>query len=352
MIEFSSVVEQARLTDPAGNEVEQEIEHRTDPLTSTVASINSALSEKAKAFLLGGTDVQLLREYQEKTREGCPFCSVAEKGTRFPRNVVEERQLRVGRSVAVPNLFSKMAFDAVAILDPARHVLFPSQIDPQALADAVRLSCELVRRARARDAALVHHVVGMNFLGPGGSSLPHPHLQVHARGVPYSGVAGLLRASAAWHQRTGRNYWTALLEKEKQIGTRYIGTTGRVEWIAAWAPAHQREIWGLVPGVGSLTESTDADADGFAAGIAKVISVYEALGSHPFTFAFFSSPEPGRGKDFAVHVKLCSRPPFRPMYSNYDTWFTPKLVGDDVHTQAPEEYAGLIRQQWSGAGRS
>jgi len=352
MIEFASVVEKVRLIDPAGHEVEQQIEHRTDPLTSTVASINSALSEKAKAFLLGGTDVQLLREYQEKTREGCPFCSVAEKGTRFPADVIEEGQLRVGRSVAVPNLFSKMAFDAVAILDPARHVLFPSQIGPEALADAIRLSCELVCRARARDAAQVHHVVGMNFLGPGGSSLPHPHFQVHVRGVPYSGVSRLLRSSAAFQQRTGRDYWTELIEQEKQIGTRYIGRSGRVEWVAAYAPAHQREIWGVVPGIGSLAELPAADAEGVAAGIAKVISVYEALGSHPFTFAFFSSPQPGRGKDFALHVKLCSRPPFRSMYSNYDTWFTPKLVGDDVHTQAPEEYAALIRKQWSGEGRS
>ena len=62
MIEFASVVEKARLIDPAGNAAEQVIEHRTDPLTSSVASINSALSEKAKAFLLGGTDVQLLGE--------------------------------------------------------------------------------------------------------------------------------------------------------------------------------------------------------------------------------------------------------------------------------------------------
>ena len=347
MIEFASVVERARLIDPAGNEVEQEIEHRTDPLTSSVASINSALSEKAKAFFLGGTDVQLLREYEEKTREGCPFCSVAEKGTRFPRTVVAEGQLRVGRSVAVPNLFSKMAFDAVAILDPARHVLFPSQLGRDALADALRLSRELVRRARARDAGLVHHVVGMNFLNPGGSSLPHPHFQVHARGIPYSGVSRLLRSSAAFQQRTGRNYWAALIEEEKQIRARYIGNIGRVEWVAAYAPAHQREIWGVLPGVGSLAELTDADADGFASGIAKVISFYEALGSHPFTFAFFSSPEAGRGEDFAVHVKVCSRPPFRSMYSNYDTWFTPKLVGDDVHTQAPEEYAGLIRKGWS-----
>ena len=316
MIEFASAVEKARLLDPAGNAVEQEIEHRTDPLTSRVASINSALSEKAKSFFLGGSDVQLLREYEEKTRDGCPFCSVAEKGTKFPDDVVKGGQLRVGRSVAVPNLFSKMAFDAVAILDPARHVLFPSRIAPEALADAVLLSCDLVRRARARDPVLIHHVVGMNFLGPGGSSLPHPHFQVHVRGVPYSGVSALLRASAGFQQRTGGDYWSALIDKEKQIGKRYIGSTGRVEWVAAWAPAHQREIWGLVPGVGSVAELTDADAAGFGAGIAKVISAYEALGSHPFTFAFFSSPEPGRGEDFAVQVRVCSRPPFRAMYSN------------------------------------
>lgn len=347
MIEFASVVERAQLVDPAGSAVEQAIEHRIDPLTSTVASINAALSEKAKAFLLGGTDVELLRDYQEKTRAGCPFCSVAEKGTRFPKTLVPEGQLRIGRSVAVPNLFSKTAFDSVAILDPARHVLFPSQIGPGALADAIRLSRELLRRARANDASLVHHVVGMNFLGPGGSSLPHPHFQVHVRAVPYSGVSRLVRLSAAFQERTGRSYWTALVEEEKRLGVRYIGATGRVEWLAAYAPAHQREILGVLPGCASLAGSTDADAEGFAAGIARVISVYEGLGSHPFTFAFFSSPEAGSEKHFAMHVKICSRPPFRSMYSNYDTWFTPKLVGDDVHTQAPEEYAALVRKQFS-----
>ena len=33
--------------------------------------------------------------------------------------------------------------------------------------------------------------------------------------------------------------------------------------------------------------------------------------------------------------------------ANYDTWFTPKFVGDDVHTQAPEEYAALLRDRWA-----
>ena len=346
MIEFASIVEKAHLVDPSGSAVEQTIEHRTDPLTGTVASINAALGEKAKSFFLAATDVELLREYQEKTRESCPFRSVEEKGTRYPATVVAEGQLRIGRSTAVPNLFSKTAFDSVAIIDPGRHVLFPSGIAREAIADAIRVGRELVGRARKRDPRLVHHVIGMNFLGPGGSSLPHPHFQVHVRGVPYSGVSRLLALSVAFRERTGRSYWEALVEKEREGGVRYIGSAGRVEWLAAYAPSSQREIWGVLPGAGSILEVTDQDADGFALGISKVISTYEALGSHPFTFAFFSSPSPGDGGHFALLLKICSRPPFRSMYSNYDTWFTPKLIGDDVHTQAPEQYADLVRRKW------
>jgi galactose-1-phosphate uridylyltransferase len=346
MIEFRSVTEKARLIDPAGRSVEQLIEHRTDPLTGSVASINAALSEKAKAFFLGASDVELLRDYQEKTRKDCPFCSVAEKGTRFPPEVVKEGQLRIGRSVAVPNLFSKMASDSVAILDPDRHVLFPAQIEEQSLTDALRVGCELVRRERVRDGSLVHHVVGMNFLVPGGSSLPHPHYQVHVRGVPYSGVARVIRRGREYLERVGRSYWDVLVEQERKSGARFIGTTGRVQWMAAYAPAHQREVWGVLPGVGSLAEIEDADAQAFAAGIRKVISYYESIGNHPFTFAFLSSPEPSAGRHFAVQVRLCSRPPFRPLYANYDTWFTPKFLGDDVHTNVPEQYAEALRNRW------
>ena len=344
MIEFASVVEKAHLFDPAGNPVEQTIEHRTDPLTSSVASINAALSEKAKAFFLGATDVEMLRGYQEKTQADCPFCNVAQKATSFPRDFVAEGQLRMGRSIGVPNLFSKSGVDAVAIIDPGRHVLLPSQIAPEALADAIRVAREIVRRARQRDPALVHHVVGMNFLPPGGSSMPHPHYQAHVRGVPYSGVARLARLGREFLERNGRSYWDSLLEAEKRLGARFIGEAGRVQWLAAWAPAHQREIWGVLPGVASLTETSDADADAFASGISRVITYYESLANHPFTFAFFSSPQPDKG--FALQVKICSRPSFRSLYSNYDTWFTPKLLGDDVHTQAPEQYAGELRRRW------
>jgi UDPglucose--hexose-1-phosphate uridylyltransferase len=343
-VELVARTERTTLLDPAGNRSEQVIEHRIDPLTGTVASINAALGEKARAFL-GAADEAALRDLEERSRAGCPFCNAAEKGTRFVPELAPEGRIACGAAVAMPNLFSKCAFDAVVVIDPAAHVLSPSRIPERSLADALRCAADLVRRARAHDPALVHHLAGMNFLHPGGSSVPHPHLQVHVRGVPYSGVSRVLRASADHRARTGRSFWDELLDAERG-GPRWIGEAGGVAWLAAWAPSHQREIWGVLPGKGSLAEAGDADAAGFAAGIARVVASYEEVGTHPFTLAFFSSPDPGRGGEFALQVRVCSRPAFRPLYANYDTWFAPLFAGDDVHTEAPEAYAARLRARW------
>jgi UDPglucose--hexose-1-phosphate uridylyltransferase len=343
-MDFQSTTERVVLVDPAGNRSEQVIEHRIDPLTGTVASLNGALGEKARAFL-GAADLDLLRALEERTRPGCPFCDASAKGTRFPPDLVAGGQLRVGKALAIPNLFAKAALDAVVIVDPGAHVLFPSRIAPDALADAFRAARDLVRLAGTRDAARVHHVAGMNFLPPSGSSMPHPHLQVHARGVPYSGIARTAALAAAWRGRTGTSFFAELLDAERG-GPRHVGRTGDVEWVAAWAPARQKEVWGVLPGVASLAELDDRGAEAFAAGVSKIVTSYEADGTHPFTFAFHASPEPGAAASWALHLKICARPAFRAQYVNFDTWFAPLFVGDDVHTEAPETYAARLRARW------
>jgi galactose-1-phosphate uridylyltransferase len=344
-MDLRTVVERTTLVDPSGQRLEQVVEHRIDPLTGTVASLNAAFGEKAKVFV-GTTDVAFLAELEERSRTGCPFCGAAERGTRFPPEVSPEAQVRVGRSLAVPNLFAKAGFDAVVIVDPALHVLFPSRLPADALADAFRAAARMVRLARAGDPARIHHLAGMNFLHPGGSSVPHPHLQVHARSAPYSGIARALDAAAAWRARTGRSFFDALLDHERQGGARFIGATGAVSWLAAFAPAHQREVWGVLPGTASLADARDDDLAAFAAGVARVVSAYEAWGAHPFTLAFQSAPTAGREGDWALHVKLCSRPALKPLYANYDSWFGPLFAGDDAHTEAPEAYAARLRERF------
>jgi UDPglucose--hexose-1-phosphate uridylyltransferase len=345
-MELESTTERVTLIDPAGNRAEQVIEHRVDPLDGTIASLNAAFGEKARAFL-GAADVKLLEEMEQSTRATCPFCAAAEKGTRFLPAVAPEGQIRIGDALAMPNLFSKCALDAVVVVDPARHVLFPSRLSPRALADAVRAAGELVRRARAQDPSIVHHIAGMNFLAPSGSSVPHAHFQVHVRGVPYSGLARSRRNAAAWADRTGRSFFEALLEHERERGERWVGSTGAVRWIAAFAPAHQKEIWGVLPGTASLADVRDEDAAAFGEGISRVVRFYEESGTHPFTLAFHSSPDPAAdARSWALHVRICARPAFRPLYVNYETWFGPKFFGDDVHTEAPEAYAARLRARW------
>lgn len=130
----------------------------------------------------------------------------------------------------------------------------------------------------------------MNFLAPGGSSIPHPHFQIQARSVPYSRLALARRASAEHLARTGRSYWGELVEEEARLGARHVGETGPVRWLAAWAPGHQREIWGVLPGASSLAEVGEEEARAFAEGISRVATFYERVGSHAFTLAFWSSP--------------------------------------------------------------
>jgi len=345
MLEFQVVAEQVQLVDPSGAEIEQRIEHRRDPLTGTVASVNGALSEKAKVFL-GVEDRALIQDLEERSRATCPFCAAAEKGTRFLPAFAPEGQIRVGRSIAMPNLFAKAALDAVVIIDHATHALSPSRLDPSTVTTAIQAAVELVRRARAGDAALVHHVAGMNFLPPGGSGVPHPHLQVHVRSVPYAGIERLLALGAAFRGRHGQGYWGLLLEEERRRGQRWLGRTGPVEWVAAFAPARQKEVWGLLPGVGSLAELDDAGAEGFAAGLCRVVASYEESGTSPFTMAFFSAPTPGRSEDLTLQARICARPAMRSLYSNYETWFAPLFLGDDAHTEAREVYAARLRARF------
>jgi len=70
----------------------------------------------------------------------------------------------------------------------------------------------------------------------------------------------------------------------------------------------------------------DRAAASFAEGLSRILSFYEGSGVHPFTFAFFSSPDARSGGFFSLHLRVCARPPFRSLYANYDSWFGPKQL--------------------------
>ncbi len=335
MIKFESIKEVTDFVSFDGSLMKQEIEHRKDPLTGVVATINGYLGEKAKAFL-GSKDTELLREMEEKTRANCPFCVANKTGTRFSESFTEGGFLREGDSICVPNLFSKAKLDAVCIINIDKHLLNMKEYSNKDFYNAL-INCKRFIEKGKTYYNLPYHVLGMNFLHPGGSSVPHPHLQVHLRGFEYSGITKLIDLSKEFFIKTGENYWQQLLLKEKELGLRYISDMGQVQWIVPFAPSHQKEIWGLVNGKSSITELTEKEIHAISEGISRALAFYEDEGN-TFTFALLSSPDDHVNRYFSLQIRLCARPAFKSLFSNYDTWFNPMFVGEDVHTQSPEEY--------------
>lgn len=343
MIEFKSVKENFKMFAPDGNHFTQEIAHRVDPLTGVVATVNTFLGEKAKAFL-GQADTALLEKLENDTKQNCPFCVAEKTGTRFSKEFVETGFIKYGNSIAVPNLFSKAGIDAVVIVNHTQHVLKPSKITSEDFSNAIKTGVDLIKRGRKFNNSFVHHVMGMNFLNPGGSSVPHPHFQVHLRSVPFSGVTNLLKLSDDYYLRTNKNYWNTLIDMEKKENLRFIGNLGKTNWIVPFAPAHQKEVWGVLYNKSTLSDLSEDEAEAFGKGIHNVVSFYEEEGHFAYTFAFISSPLPDKEKSFCLQVRLCARPAFKALYSNYDTWFTPKFIGDEVHTTVPEDYCQRLKK--------
>lgn len=341
MIKFDFVKETTDFISFDGSTMNQQIEHRVDPLTKTVATINSFLGEKAKAFL-GSKDFELLKDLEEKTKPNCPFCVADKSGTRFPKDFVKEGFFREGDSICVPNLFSKAIVDGVCIVNVKKHILNPKEFTELDFYNAFSVCKKVIERAK-NIYGLKNHILGMNFLHPGGSSVPHPHLQVHIRGVEYSGLSRLIIESKKYYDVNEKSYWKDLVETEINNFQRYISKIEGVHWLVPFAPSHQKEVWGIVEGKGSLFELSEKDLQSLAIGISKTVSYYEDEGN-TFTFALLSSPDIGVGDYFSAQIRLCARPAFKSLYSNFDTWFDPMFVGDDVHTQSPEEYGNNLKK--------
>lgn len=341
MINFYSIKEIADFISFDGSIMKQEIEHRKDPLTNVVATINGFLGEKAKAFL-GSKDEVFIKDLEEKTKANCPFCVADKGGTRFPESFVEGGYFREGDSICVPNLFSKAMVDAVCIVNFKKHLLNAKAFTGEDFYNVLKNCKRVIERAKACY-NISNHILGMNFLHPGGSSMPHPHLQVHIRGVEYSGLKNLMNLSKDYYEKYGKSYWDEIVLSEKVEKKRYIADMDGIDWLVPFSPSHQKEVWGIVRGKGSIYELSDKDLEKLAIGISKVVSFYEDEGN-TYTFALLSSPVKDVGDYFSVQVRLCARPALKALYSNFDTWFDPMFVGDDVHTQSPEEYGDKLKK--------
>ena len=334
-VEFRSERLEAEILDPRrGFEpVRLRVEIRSDPLTGRTSRLLPPGSLPPPAPV----DVAALAE---RSRDGCPFCpeSIELVTPRFPAAVCPEGRIRRGEALLFPNLVAYAKWSSVAVHSPARHAIPLAELDAPALADTLRTQGAFVRAVAAHDPDSVWASVNANQSPASGSSILHPHLQGAMNPLPSTAQ----RAYAAVDADRYRAY-----RARERSGPRLLGSTGRFDWLASFAPAGQAEVVALGETGAALAELTGDAAAELAHGIAAVLGLYAELGFGAFNMALFGAP-PGGG-DLPQLLRLVARSTIGPL-ERADVMWSELLHGEAVVDLAPETLAERGRGRFERDG--
>jgi UDPglucose--hexose-1-phosphate uridylyltransferase len=299
------------------------VEVRWDPLTGHAARV---LPERG---LMPRSEIDL-EALAAEFAEHCPFCPsrLDHQTPRFPPSVSAEGRFRRGSAVAVPNLFPYSQFSSVTIYASALHYLPLSAMTDELVADNLAAQVDFVCAAIDADPEASWASINANHMLPSGSSLFHPHTQGSVDPVPTT-MQRLLTDTPA-------ERFDAYLHAERADGARHLGSSGRVEWLAAFAPLAPCELRAFVAGVASPAELDDALVRELGAGIARALNLYAELGFESFNMAIYGAPSGTPG--YPLNLRLACRSNLKPYYRSDATFFE-RLHWEAAVDIAPEEFA-------------
>jgi len=285
-IVFRRVLWSSILLDPRRSfeRVSLPIEARFDPLTGRVCIIS-----ELRFSLPAKTDFS---EIAKATEMFCPFCPArVETATpMFPEEFIPNGRIRIGEAVVVPNLMPYSQYSAVTVICQ-KHFVKMTEFTQKVLADAFLASQEYLKRVALHDRSQKHFLINWNFMPPSGGSIIHPHLQPVSYEEPMGYYARQLEDSKKFHENHGYNFWEHLVEEEKRLGERYLGATGAIHWITAFAPrSYLFEVIAVFPKKTSILELEQSDIENFANGLVRILNYMDTQNISSFNLTLQSGP--------------------------------------------------------------
>ena len=336
-VQFESAARQATFLSPLKNfeRVTQDLEHRKDPLTGRGSIVIKGRLDYVKNLI--DTDQSFLDGLVESTRGTCPFCpeAVASKSPKFVPELAPEGRIRVGEAVCFPSLFAHEDFNAVVVPTPT-HGLTLNNYTPSILRDGFKACLTYFSKAEAYAKRKLYTAIAMNFLPPAGSTIAHPHIQALASDVSLQGVAELQERSASYLANNGSCYWTDLIETEKELGQRYLGRIGNVDWVVPFAPFGFCDVQGIVSDTATLSSLNEHGLEGLVNGLSKILSFYHENGIRSFNAGVYSGYGDVAEKSFRVSIRVAARYGYKPRFVS-DMWALQYLLGEREVSESPEE---------------
>jgi UDPglucose--hexose-1-phosphate uridylyltransferase len=278
--------------------------------------------------------VQDLEALAEQSRPTCPFCAeqVERETPRFPPEVCPEGRIEVGEALLFPNLVPYAKWSSVSVYSPERHLLPLEELTPELIRDNLLAQVSFARAVLAHDPDSRWVSINANQLPPSGSSIFHPHLQGSVHPTPTT----VQRLFAELAPTRVPEY----LELERLEGERVIASSGRVDWVAAFAPVGPAEIRAFVSGANSPEELDEPVVAEIARGFSLALRLYAVLGLQSFNLALFGTLEG------VLVARLVARAYYGPFLRS-DAMWSERLHWEAAIDLAPETVAARGRELFS-----
>ena len=339
MLKFRREFGEARLYSPPDFKLETQIvEYRFDPLTGVRSRINVKRALRP-IQVEAGID---MAEFIERTRANCPFCpeNIERSTPLFTEDVWRNGRIRNGCYV-FPNRYPFAEYHAVATIT-SKHFLELDEFTPEMIAENMLACIRYASIVNERHLDVKYPLWLWNHLPSAAASIIHPHTQIIVDRKPTIQQKLLLDRSRRYFNRTGRCYWTDLIEAERD-GDRWIGEGKYVAVIACFAPQANREVQIIFKDACSLPDIGRNEVGELAYFLSLILRFYRMNGVNSFNVSTFSAGIGESLKYYRLNVKIASRPYFRPYYTAYggvlEIWH-----GECVSEILPEDIAHNLRK--------
>jgi UDPglucose--hexose-1-phosphate uridylyltransferase len=317
----------AEMIDPSTGEPSRTtIEVRRDPLTGHSSRI---LPERG---LMPASDFDL-EAFARESQPSCPFCPgrVDQLTPKLAARIHPDGRITRGEAVLFANLHAYSSHSSVSVYSPRLHYLPLGQITRRLLTDNLATQVAFAQAVMAADPPSRWASINANHMLPSGSSLFHPHMQ----GIVDSQPTTMQRLLADVPAQRFDDY----LHTERRLGERYLGSTGRFEWIASFAPIAPAELRAFATSISSPAELDDELVDELAHGLALAFAAYAEMGFQSFNCAIYGAPPATTG--YPLNLRLGCRSNLKAFYRS-DSTFLERLHWEGAVDVVPEIVAQHI----------
>ncbi len=317
----------AEMLEPeSGEAIRTPVEVRTDPLTGHSSRI---VPERG---LMPVNDFDLAA-FARENQPTCPFCTerIERLTPRLLPDIDPGGRIVRGEAVLFPNLHAYSSHSCVSVYSPRLHYLPVEDMTERLIGDNLITQVAYDKAVMEVDPDSRWASINANHMLPSGSSLFHPHLQGIVDPEPTTFQRLLADVPAA--------RFSSYLGAERAAGERYLGDTGRIEWLVSFAPVAPAELRAFIGGVSSPVQLDEDLIAELAHGLALGLNVYAEMGFESFNLALYGAPPDLEG--YPLNLRLACRSNLKPFYRS-DSTFLERLHWEGAIDLAPETIAERI----------